>query len=616
MAIEPLERSEVTQQEILTQLVWSKWENKSTREGPRKFRYATINETVRGVFWASWKKRQNEWRVQGYVPMKWGDIWQVQQTLCMDGSVPKASLERAEQLKKEAVLSYKVIPSDWIPDDQILTTPQSKLLLHYQVAGVLRLKRALQGLPPPAGFEAPIYAGLNGNALDASDTGTGKTFCALVACAELGLTPCVIAPLAVLPSWVRAAVFLKVNLGWLINYDKLRAGRSGFGSFIPASMGPDGNDPMARGEFFKFQYLPGNGKHVVIFDEVQKCKAHDSKQGQILRDAARAGHKCLMLSATAAKDPLEMRNLGAALGLHSGKESDWRAWAKRNGCVDSQQRWGSQMRFDRKQSKANLAELHRQIFPMRGQRIRVADVPDFPETSITADSLDTGHTEEINQAYADAEAKIAAAVGKPAGAKAADSLAAMMAARIAAEKGKLDLFEDLAKEALDEGKSVAIFLNFRAHLGELAKRLKTECIIWGQDLNGRAQKPGERQQHIDDFNADRSRVILVSLQAGGAGLSLHDLNGDYPRVALISPSYSAIDLKQALGRVHRAGAKTKSMQRILFAAGTVEDEICTSMRVKLANIETLNDGDLTPGGIAEKIKAVRLTGEKPQGELP
>ena len=51
-------------------------------------------------------------------------------------------------------------------------------------------------------------------------------------------------------------------------------------------------------------------------------------------------------------------------------------------------------------------------------------------------------------------------------------------------------------------------------------------------------------------------------QAGGTGLSLHDVNGEHPRVSLISPSFSAIDLKQALGRIHRAGAKSPAVQKL------------------------------------------------------
>jgi superfamily II DNA or RNA helicase len=80
------------------------------------------------------------------------------------------------------------------------------------------------------------------------------------------------------------------------------------------------------------------------------------------------------------------------------------------------------------------------------------------------------------------------------------------------------------------------------------------------------------------------------IQAGGLGVSLHDLKGNHPRVSLLTPTDNAVELKQALGRVHRSCGKSKSIQRIIFAAGTVEDKVCVSVRRKLGNIGTVNDG--------------------------
>jgi len=75
---------------------------------------------------------------------------------------------------------------------------------------------------------------------------------------------------------------------------------------------------------------------------------------------------------------------------------------------------------------------------------------------------------------------------------------------------------------------------------------------------------------------------------------LHDSEGSFPRVSLISPTFSAIDLKQALGRVHRADSRSKSIQKIVFAAGTVEDKVCHAVRRKLNNIDLINDDELNP----------------------
>ncbi len=129
--------------------------------------------------------------------------------------------------------------------------------------------------------------------------------------------------------------------------------------------------------------------------------------------------------------------------------------------------------------------------------------------------------------------------------------------------------------------------NFTETIDALSERLNTKCIV-----NGEAKYAKARQQNIDDFQADKERVILVNIQAGGAGLSLHDLNGKHPRMSIISPSYSAVLMRQSTGRVWRDSAKSKSIQKIVFVANTVEEKVCESVKRKLDNMDLLNDGDL------------------------
>ena len=63
-------------------------------------------------------------------------------------------------------------------------------------------------------------------------------------------------------------------------------------------------------------------------------------------------------------------------------------------------------------------------------------------------------------------------------------------------------------------------------------------------------------------------------------------------MSIISPSYSAIQMRQATGRVWRDSAKSKSIQKIVFVAKTVEEKVCESVNQKLKNMDLLNDGDL------------------------
>jgi hypothetical protein len=51
-------------------------------------------------------------------------------------------------------------------------------------------------------------------------------------------------------------------------------------------------------------------------------------------------------------------------------------------------------------------------------------------------------------------------------------------------------------------------------------------------------------------------------------------------------------MRQATGRIWRDSAKSKSLQKIVFVAGTVEEDVCRNVQSKLDNLDILNDGDL------------------------
>jgi superfamily II DNA or RNA helicase len=197
---------------------------------------------------------------------------------------------------------------------------------------------------------------------------------------------------------------------------------------------------------------------------------------------------------------------------------------------------------------------------------------------------------KINNIYAEMEAELAKLQKKikKESKENTSELTAILRARQKVELVKVPLFIEMIEEAIENGMSVVVFCNFTETIDALSERLNTKCIV-----NGEAKYAKARQQNIDDFQADKERIILVNIQAGGAGLSLHDLNGKHPRMALISPSYSAVLMRQATGRVWRDSAKSKSIQKIVFVAKTVEEKVCDSVKRKLENMDLLNDGDLT-----------------------
>ena len=79
--------------------------------------------------------------------------------------------------------------------------------------------------------------------------------------------------------------------------------------------------------------------------------------------------------------------------------------------------------------------------------------------------------------------------------------------------------------------------------------------------------------------------------SGGCGISLHDTFGKFPRVSIISPTWSAQDLIQVLGRIHRAMGKSDCEQHIIFCKGTIEESVGNVIKQKISNIRLFNDGE-------------------------
>ena len=167
-------------------------------------------------------------------------------------------------------------------------------------------------------------------------------------------------------------------------------------------------------------------------------------------------------------------------------------------------------------------------------------------------------------------------------------LTLQLRARQKTEAFKVPLMTEMTTDLLEEGKSVVIFVNFQETFDRLVAAFPGCAEISGKQL-----KEEDRTFQIDRFQNNEAHVMVAMMQAGGVGVSLHDLTGERPRVSLLSPSYSARHLKQALGRIPRKDGLSKCIQRIIYAAGTVEEEACKAIHRKLDNIDMLNDGDLS-----------------------
>lgn len=463
------------------------------------------------------------------------------------------------------------------------------------------------------------------SAVDCSDPGVGKTYVAVAVACALNLPTLVVVPKISVTAWGRVAEYFGDKFS-VINYEKLRTGNTDFGRWENQDRIGEGRqifhicqccqqrvDLENPGACFahplgihcletkKRNIRYGNFElhpavKAVIFDEAHRCGGMDSLNAEMLIAAKRQKIKTLCLSATLATDPMKLRAIGYSLDLHGDRTAgtgkpNFFQWAARHGCRRIPPLPGIRWAVGVERQAQAMAAIRSQIIPARGVRLTTDTIPGFPERSIELGIYDLDEGGGINRLYAEMAVAIASLKSRMLEDKAADHpLTELLRARQKVEILKVPVVEELVQDCLEKGLSVAIFVNFKATIDELRRRLKCSCFI-----DGSAEGCLNRQLSIDEFQANRSRVILANSEAGGISVSLHDLSGQHPRIGLVMPTFSAVTFRQVLGRLHREGAKSIAQYRVIFAARTVEEKIARALKQKLSNLDSLLDGDLTGG---------------------
>lgn len=409
----------------------------------------------------------------------------------------------------------------------------------------------------------------NISAVDSSSTGVGKTYTACSVAKNLGLAVGVICPKAVIPSWHEASKHIGTEIRFILNYEGLK-----FSAGAKYITWTDMGYPVWK--------ISERDPVLLIFDEAHRCKDHNlSKNALMLVSAVSQKIRHLMLSATLADSPLHMRAVGYSLGLHNGR--NFRQWITSLGCwQDRNNAW----HFSG--GEPAMKRIRATIFPARGVRIRADDLgKDFPTTLITAEVIEASGADKIYESLKNRLAKVEEETEN----YHKTVLTEVLGARRRVELLKVPSMISLAKDAIAQDNSVAIFVCFNETVEALREALK--CPIITGDTSQE-----QRTKIMKAFRTDRIPAVVLNISAGGVGISLH---GARQRLSLISPSWSAIDLIQTIGRVRRAGG-SHSIQKILFASGSVEESVCARVRAKVGCIETLNDGDTQ--GIEIKRKAI------------
>jgi len=408
-------------------------------------------------------------------------------------------------------------------------------------------------------------------------TGSGKTPITCEVIKRLGCPALVVAPKVSLTQWEKTAEAMGVTtLIGVVNPEKIA--KPGGCNFCTHDRK---NAPC------QWHVPPGT---LVVFDEIHRgaSGADSVTTWAVASLKAYEGSMLLALSATVADSPMKLRALGYWLGFHNFSKQGFRAWCCRHGCSTRTIGWGRNAKSvfafttNAQRAKAVMAAI-RSDMGDRFLSVKPEDIPGFPDEVLDVMRLDLAARDAaaLEKAYAEMPDSYRKA--------SEEEMVQTLRLREQAEWCKAEAIAELAVGYESDGLSVFVLVNFTGARQRIEAYLKDRGVAYASIYGG--QKDKERQEGIDAFQRNEIHVLVAMAAAASCALSAHDERHERPRVSLISPGYNASDVKQGLGRIRRVNG-TKAVQHFVMAANSVEERVARTLERKLANIDTLNDGDL------------------------
>lgn len=161
--------------------------------------------------------------------------------------------------------------------------------------------------------------------------------------------------------------------------------------------------------------------------------------------------------------------------------------------------------------------------------------------------------------------------------------------------GKLDTCMELVTNAVDSGHKLLIFSQFTRMLDLIAAQLERSRIHYLY-LSGKTTKPA-RQQLVSKFQTGDVPVFLISLKAGGTGLTLTAAD----MVIHYDPWWNVAAQNQATDRTHRIGQKNTVNVMKLVAKDTIEEKIIRlqERKAKLSE-DVIEGGDVSESRLSRE----------------
>jgi superfamily II DNA or RNA helicase len=421
----------------------------------------------------------------------------------------------------------------------------------------------------------------------ADDMGLGKTLQALAFVAWWRGTPqgkagpvLVVAPTSVVGTWASEAARFTPDL---TVRTVTATGARRAESLVEVADGADlvvTSYSLFRLEFDGYQELTWS---TLVLDEAQMVKNHKSRG----YGCVRALDVPVKLAVTGTPLENSLTELWALLGLVAP------------GLFPNQKRFTEhyQLPVERHHDADRLAELRRRIRPVMLRRTKeqvAVDLPPRLEHVVDVD-LVPRHRALYDRVLTRERQKILGLLDDFDGNRFEIFRSLMLLRRLAldpslvddAHRGvpasKLDHVMTMLEEIVADGHRVLVFSQFTGLLGRVRERLDARGTAYSY-LDGTTRR---RAQVIERFRSGTIPVFLISLKAGGVGLTLTE--ADY--VILLDPWWNPAVEAQAVDRTHRIGQTRQVMVYRLVAAGTIEDKVMALKAAKARLFDSVLGGD-------------------------
>lgn len=414
--------------------------------------------------------------------------------------------------------------------------------------------------------------------IDGSEMGVGKTFTSIFSVESENLFPClVVTPASIKYNW--KIQWSKINPKRkisvidddqanfsadvvIINYDKL---------------GKKTEDDKVE---LKFDNLSIVEWKSVICDESQYLKNPKAVRSKSVKMICKKVEYVFFLSGTTIMNrPSELISPLSILGKFNMLFGNWRNFVYRY-CDATQSRYGLDI-----SGATNVTELNNILKTNSYVRIEKRDVlKELPEIEETIYEVELDNEKEYRKAENDLIGYLKNTYGKEKAEKAenAEHLVLINTLRQLSVKGKLTSIVELINLYLEScDRKLLIFGVYKESLKALSEIYK--CKIITGEVSSK-----ERQKIIDNFQNNKSRVLIGNIQSLGVGVDgLQNVCSD---MIFIELPYRFTDISQAVSRLERDGQKNSISVQYVLAKNTIDELIWEVLSEKRKVTDGVNRG--------------------------